>query len=295
MNKILIVKKYMNILVYLYLIQFFIAIILYCFYNKSSSLFLLSNKISPNAIYVFGNSHPECAIDDKIYDGKYINLSSSGEPMFYTVSKVRKILKQGLVDTVVIEYGNFIFNSKDYIIGDNHFLNNFHRHLGLLSLRDLYFLFEQNPTKFIKGVLGINILNFYRYRKLNGGYLRLFRIFEHNKHVSSSNDSSYSFSQPDQTNFNSLTRLLKSYPNVYFIIIRCPVHKSDTSGFEVFYQNGKRQLEEFNNVKYFDFRNLPFNDSLYADDEHLNSNGARIFTKILNDSLQKFIEYEKGN
>lgn len=278
------IKNYVTFFVSVYLFQFFLSIILYIFLQYNNTIFEYFNKNNRGSIVVFGNSHTECAVNDKIIPNRFKNLSTSGEPLFYTSLKVQKIITLSSIDTVVIEYGNFTFNSLNYVIGDEHFLSNFHKYFSLMNYNDFLFLFTKNPIKFTKAILSINIITILRNQKIDGKHLPLNRFISFdNKSFGTTEKNMY---KADWVNFNKLFNLIKVNRNVFFILIRCPVHITDQTGFNVEYNRGTLFLKSLPNVILFDFKNSIISDSSYADDEHLNSIGARNFTNLLNDKIK---------
>ena len=63
-------------------------------------------------IYIMGNSHSECAINDSLLADNYINISLSAEPLFYSVIKARRLLTENKkIDTIIIEFTNNSINT----------------------------------------------------------------------------------------------------------------------------------------------------------------------------------------
>lgn len=279
------IKVYVLLFTIIYSLQLLFSILFFIFLQNDTTIFSFLNKINENTIIVLGNSHTECAVNDNIFPNRFKNLSTSGEPLFYTSLKAKRIFKSVNVDTVIIEFGNNAFNSIHYVTGDDHFIKNFQQYLSLMTPTELLFLIENNPIKFFKGFLSTNIISIFRSQKLGGAYLELRRVNDFNRQtVFEKKTISH---RADWVNFKSLLDLIKSNRRITFIIIRSPVHYSDNSGFDSEYKYGCNLLKSMPNVSFFDFKSLNMPDSFYADDEHLNHFGARYFTKLLYDKLKK--------
>ena len=90
---------------------------------------------------------------------------------------------------------------------------------------------------------------------------------------------------PFETNVKALESFIAfcEEKNVEVILIRCPVHNSSNpSDLEFVSQFVQKR---FPNLVFMDFRNEITADSLFLDREHLNENGARIFTSIFRSRL----------
>ena len=83
----------------------------------------LNNKLSKNSYYaidiskhilILGHSHSASSLNDTLIENT-INLSSSGEPYFYTYYKLKKVIEANSnIDTVLLEYtNNYFFKSMD--------------------------------------------------------------------------------------------------------------------------------------------------------------------------------------
>ena len=152
-----------------------------------------------------------------------------------------------------------------------------------MDYNDFLFLFYSNPFKFTKGILSINILTIFRNQKIDGKYLPLNR-FINNKHKSFTTTDKNIY-KADWVNFIKLFNLIKKNRNIFFILIRCPVHNTDQGRFDFEFNRGTHFLKSFPNVIFFDFKNYFISDSCFADDEHLNIIGATKFTILLNEKI----------
>jgi len=97
--------------------------------------------------------------------------------------------------------------------------------------------------------------------------------------------------------FNSDSALVQQYLAIFsahqerqFIFTVIPYHESTFAKYEN-YDEAMAFLRDFDrlpNVKVFDFSKLPFKDELFLNTSHLNFAGAKVFNKILRDSLAPY-------
>jgi hypothetical protein len=247
-------------------------------------------------VYILGNSHPECAINDSLLSGNYANIAQSAEPLFYSVIKARRLLTDySKIDTMVIEFTNISLTTVKWVISDSWLMRNYKKHFALMNPEEHAFLFEKNPLKSIKTFFSITPFElFYNKKYVDGAYLCLvknnikgFDKLSIGASIVNRYEMLNNMHNEEYLGFANLLSLIKNNPQTFFIITRMPMHKSDKGlGNEKFYQNCIRQLNNNINCRYLDFLNCPLNDKDFADEEHLNYQGARKFTPIFRDSVR---------
>lgn len=295
MNKF--IKKIFLFLISIITIQIVLLILCSIFIsNLKDSTFLLSeNRYSSDSdIYIMGNSHPECAINDSLLPINYINISKSGEPLFYTVIKARTLFEENnKIDTIIIEFNNIAFKSIKSVLANNRLQENYTQHFMKLRKNEHFVLLFHNPLKAVKTFLSLSPLKLYNSKKnIDGKYLYLIRneIANPNSKKSKKNkliiEPVYSFDL-ENLGFFMLQDLIKENSDKFFIITRMPMHNS-TAEFknEIYFQKCVSKLKLFKNSKFIDFGRLPLVDTLFGDLGHLNYNGAKKFTPIFYDSIR---------
>lgn len=246
---------------------------------------------------VVGHSHPECAFNDSLIDN-LVNLSGVGESYLYTYLKTKNILEQNRsIETIFLEFTN---NQIDEImnewIWDENYMNYLYpTYSPFFELSDKKLLIENN----LKGYLNTLPLAFrsnasrflkgnYNYSKNIGGY----------KYVpSSKNDSLF---QKANTNIIQKKEISISKSNIYYLsklinlcekrnlniyLIRSPLHKM-YKGYSN--ENIFLSIKEtyFSQVEYLDFSKFPLKNSGFDDYQHLNHEGAEVFSKWFNNLIK---------
>lgn len=174
-----------------------IAVLLFCFGASfaSSSLFLLWEiarrqrtsiifALPPHkTVLVVGDSHPECAIDDRILES-VVNLSRSGDTYFYSYLKIRAVLEHNpQIETVVLSYSYAELSESrdDWFKGTTQIGDRLPKFLPLLNYRDFLRLFRANPYAVVANIPRSSRSGFRRILKTKRGYFpfRTMRSFGH--------------------------------------------------------------------------------------------------------------------
>jgi hypothetical protein len=260
------------------------------------SFILTKNHDNKNGmVYILGNSHPECAINDSLLPKNYANIAQSAEPMFYSVIKARRLLANGYkIDTIIMEFTNNSLNTVKWVVSDSRLMRNYKKYFAVMNLGEHAFVFNNNPIKSLKTFFSITPFELFSNTKnVDGAYLYLIKNkiegFDKSINVASDDSASEVFNDiHDQENCGivNLLSLIKGHPRTFFIITRMPMHKSYKGlGNEKRFQYFVKQLNENRNCRFIDFLKSNLNDEDYADDEHLNYKGARKFTPVFRDSV----------
>jgi hypothetical protein len=246
-------------------------------------------------IYIMGNSHSECAINDSLLPDNYINISLSAEPLFYSVIKARRLLTENKkIDTIIIEFTNNSINTVGWVINNDRLLANYHNYFAKMDFTEHYFLYSNNLKKSLKAFFSLTPLKIWLSSKtVDGGYRYLVR----DEVVSTKNIQK----KPEKMGLNSLEHnrtleymgfdklilLIKQNPNTHFILTRMPMHSSYI-GFknETDYQQCLEQIRRFQNCNYIDFTHIKLEDYCFGDPGHLNHHGATVFTPIFLDAIR---------
>jgi hypothetical protein len=246
-----------------------------------------------NSLAVIGHSHPARAIDDGIL-GDLISLpvnnySSGGQSMYWSIIGGRKLKYQG-VKYFIIELTNSTYTTGwkttdnkrgSWEVTKKYFLN----------MGDWLNLFKTNFKFTIKLFLQPSIPK----QKLRGGFVKSERKFKNKivkENVVNSNISGFRSDFDD----NIIHEFIAKNDSLFFIILRVPQHPRfyDLKGAnnEKFYKERLNSFKGYDNCIIMDFGHKYNEDSLFADLEHMNYKGARVFTKFLSDTLltTKFIQ-----
>jgi hypothetical protein len=300
------VLKSLKLFFVLIIIQFVIVISFLIVLNKinARSFILTKNQMnSDGMVYMLGNSHPECAINDSLLCRNYVNVAQSGEPLFYSVIKARRLLSNNCkIDTMIIEFTNNSLNTVKWVISDSSLMRNYKKNFAIMNAKEHLFLFKNNPHKSLKTFFSMTPREIYLSRKtIDGRYLFLIR----NKITGSDIklNKSYFFEKvkgTDQSGMNeiqgfvNLLSLIKDHPTTFFVLTRMPMHKSYSGlGNEIQFQNCIKQLNKNKNCRFIDFLKSNLNDTDFGDAEHLNHYGARKFTPVFRDSVRSISSQKK--
>jgi len=148
-----------------------------------SLLLLLNNKPKQYTLYyintplikhstrfILGNSMTQSAICDSILYGKYLNLSRSGEPLFYTTIKAQKLIDQVGADTLIIGFDNLAFNTADWVLSDNLMFEKYKKYFSSLTFDQHKILFKNNFPKAFKTLLALTPKDIENYKNIDGGF-----------------------------------------------------------------------------------------------------------------------------
>ena len=246
-------------------------------------------------IYIMGNSHPECAINDSLLPDNYINISKSAEPLFYSVIKARKLLTENKkIDTIIIEFTNNSINTVGWVIDNDRLLANYHQYFANMDFAEHYFLYSNNLKKSLKAFFSLTPRKIWLSNKrVGGGYLYLVRdevVCTRNEQKKPEKTSTKHLEHNrtlEYTGFNKLISLIKTNPKIHFILTRMPQH-STYAGFknETAYRQCLKQIKCLQNCRYIDFTHTNLDNYCFGNAGHLNHQGAVVFTPIFLDSIR---------
>ena len=186
-------------------------------------------------VYILGNSHPECAINDSLLPKNYANIAQSAEPLFYSVIKARRLLTDhSKIDTMVIEFTNNSLTTVKWVISDSSLMRNYKKYFAVMNIEEHAFLFEKNPLKSCKTFFSMTPFEIFSNRKnVDGAYLFLVRnkiegFDKLSNRVSIVNHEAgfNTVLNEEYFGFANLLSLIKNNPQTFFIITRMPMHKS---------------------------------------------------------------------
>ena len=258
-------------------------ILVYC--AQSQIKVNLSKEITA---IVIGHSHPECAIDPSYFPG-LANFGKSGEALFYGCLKARKILQEHpQIKTVFIELSanQLDAHMEDWVMDEEHFQRAMKSYFFLLPnsvkwsfLKSFPLQYSQSQLIAEKKMLNVCLMEESKQNVVEmewGGFVA------HEKVVMDSlrhqKDAPSMSLYPYQPNISALMDFIQfcSSRGVQPVLIRTPVHATERDIHESSFQELVKK--NFGPLKFMDFRRFPLQDSCFLDREHLNEEGARMFT-----------------
>jgi hypothetical protein len=284
------VVKIINVSFYLLIT----TVLTICFVFKVPA-FQTDFSISTNIKYLFfGASQIECSINDKLIKHSR-NFAHSDEPYFYTLQKIKQILKKNNhVECIFIDYNNSVLQP---ILGSekiwgikniNHFLPIYS---PFMELKDFIFLFKSNPINTFNAMIKSYKFNFKRIIKmdflLNKIHGQFFSLDQNNlnkkydEHIIKESQMNIS-----HLNISILADIIKLCRdrNVNVYLIRVPIHED----YPVFNEKQLYQIKNsiFKNVEFFDLIKYPIQDKEFGDLVHLNNQGSTKFSLWINSLLE---------
>ncbi len=258
--------------------------LVFVYATEKRRLILPSNK----KILILGNSHPECALDDRL-NVDFHNLSRSAEPLYYTHLKLKRILEWNPhLSHVFVELteNQFEYRMQDWIwsreavqrhIKELLFYLPLEYHYSAIGRHGLYYCIDfllALKTNLV-GLFTCKPEDFFDYVQW-GGYTPRQGTYLGRNNKSEWNKSDEKLN-PFPDNFKSIEQMISlcDLKGAKIQFIRCPVHPSQPKHFEKAYQ---QIVKENQKIQLLDFNNYPLEDECFFDAQHLNETGARLFT-----------------
>lgn len=260
-------------------------------------LLFKSNDLKlPNTIktLILGHSHSAYAYDDK-YIKNTINLSEQGEAYIYTYFKLKKIIESNpQIKNVFIEFTNNQIDKKDmneWMWGDAQLQYRIKRYGLLLDKEAVFVLYKNNPTGFVNAFsksLFDNLVRFFYSNKdivIKGGLGKFTPSVKNYK-----TNTKYKQKKASQAiavyNIIYLQKIVTycKAKNIKVCLVRSPLHKNYQISLTE-YKFKEILNTKFKNVKWLDNKDFPIPDSGFQDAEHLNSNGAKLYSQYFNNQI----------
>jgi hypothetical protein len=259
-------------------------------------------KLGKNIKCIFaGDSNVESAINDKLIPNS-VNVAESGEAYLYTYEKLRSLLAYndqvryvflGLStqNLLKIVEDRWLFNS-DFIIEG---LMNYNY---LLDNSDMILIFKKNPQAFLRGICSGIYTNFktcFRGLPLNelnqedihfGGYQYLTRDkLQEDIKRNVYQDQSFEQGLLQEKYLRKISSLCRSR-SVRLVLFNTPKHNLYRSSISrEIKENYAAVTNTFSGDSLLDYSAFPLQDSCFSDLIHLNTKGAEIFSKYLNEKI----------
>ncbi|QCX38824.1 hypothetical protein FF125_10405 [Aureibaculum algae] len=245
---------------------------------------------------ILGDSHIEAGLNDSIIKNS-INFSTGGSPVFFNYVKLKKIIENNKqIETVIMGYspinmtgGGFyeVPKMKSMII----------QYYYLMDYKDFYDVSKYNFQGLINGITGIfrsvKKPNFLKKVNVKNSDLGGFRKLPMNTTGLLEKDiknEKLKTGKPDKISTKYFLKIIEfcKNNNIRLIVLNTPVHGS-------LVRKSKQRREEYNKFMdrfnsdfvFWDYEGLHFDNKYFYDENHLNYEGAAIFSNLINDKLKK--------
>ncbi|WP_395052116.1 hypothetical protein [Flavobacterium sp.] len=287
--------------------------LLFCFIIASGvivvilvSNFIINSKInytfsSKKNILILGDSQTQCALNDTVFNNA-INLSESADTYFYSYLKLKKIIPHNTqIDTLFLAYAphNVTKTQDNWLVDES--INGFKLplHFFLFESSDLFNFAKIAPLQLIKNypkVVAKNASHLFRIYKKNpinkfgiGGYKALFHELGESNTEKPASILQKKQTQYATTDLNYLKKIYNYCTNkkIKIILIATPFNQ-EVVGVDKPYLNKYITFakEEIPNATLFNYSNYLMEKKFFADDVHLNHEGAKVFTKMIKNTLK---------
>ncbi len=288
-------KKFIhNILLFaiIFVSVFLVIIIANYMLVKATEIIIPKHK----KVLILGDSNSECAINDSIFNS-VVNLSSSSDSYYYSYLKLKKIIDENQIDTLLLSFSPHNIFDNGWLFNESHIYSRFKLYYPLMNYYDFKFLTKNKPIAVFKAVFAVpkqtmtnffnvlqnkpiryggfkllnrNILSEVQNKLIKGEKLPFFRIPE-----------KLTVSEYEVLYLKKIISLCKN-KKIKLILINLPKRKEllnypryGVKKFNNFYEN------YLSDTEFFDFSEIKLPDNYYADFVHLNAKGSAFFSKLL--------------
>lgn len=273
----------------------FIALI----FNSLVINYYFGYKIKPEQnILILGDSHTECAINDSIFKNS-INLSHSADSYFYSFLKIRKMKKENpQIDTLLLALSNhnlLIEYDDRWLFNTANIKSKFRIYTDLMDFNDFMFLLRSNPSGVTQGLIEAPkysvklLLNGELQERDLGGFFPSNRdklLADIAQLKAGIKPRELKYSQNDKKYLLKIIDFCESN-DIKLFFLGTPLHPEyssrKTEEFKLFEDFYKKNLQ---NIDYLNYTELAIPDNGFQDTDHLNANGAKLFTEQLMQDLR---------
>ena len=276
--------------------------------QKIVSIPLDSTKLN---IIIAGDSRAERQIIPEIFEETIncnaVNIATSSNDLITSIFSIKQHLKNSNIKAFVILSASS-FQINDGAIDDGYLTDHSFSMLTIYEKLHIYKSNLSNLKRITKRSIN-NLLSKKRKQTIKPSKIEFKGFLPVDKTLTEVKDgNSYLESHPWYKNINingSRTRLLKQAIDsmgkmkIHFVIIQPPIspnfrdiiNNTDVEKMESNYSDLlSTYVKNYPNIDFFDFYNNDIessDNSLYYDPQHLNANGAKVFTKYLINELKK--------
>ena len=283
----------------IFIITFIVLILLQLILLKSilnnNTNFTLNDTTST---LILGDSHIEAGLNDSIINNS-INFSFGGSPTFFNYIKLKKIAKNNKqIKTVVFGYSPINLTGGGFyeVPKMKSMLINYYY---LMDYSDYFDVAKYNFQGLISGITVISRsiadINFRQKENVKNVGIGGFRKMPLNTRElleKDIRDKSIKKGYPDIISTKYFFKIVDFCENndIKLIILNTPVHQS-------LIKKSEQRREEYDKfiknldleIIFWDYEHLHFEDKYFYDENHLNYEGAMIFSNLINDRLKKQI------
>lgn len=284
----------------------FIVISVSSNFINSKIKYKLSSKKN---ILILGDSQTQCALNDTVLENS-INLSESADTYFYSFLKLKKVIPRNVqIDTLILAYAphNVSKTQDNWLIDESINEFKFPLHYFLFDTSDILNFGKIAPLQLIKNYPkvvsknGSHLFRIYKNEPINkfgiGGYKAIFHKLNENK-----NEKPAYILQKKQYHYATidLEYLKKIYKycndkNIKIILIATPFILNSASNEKLFFKRYKSfAANQLPNAIVYDYSHFNMDKKYFADNVHLNHEGAKLFSlRIKNNMKTKITTYNK--
>jgi hypothetical protein len=248
------------------------------------------------SVLILGDSQSETALNDSIIQNS-INFSKAGDPLFFNYVKLKKIIENNdHIKTLLLGFSPGNLDSKGFYEIPK-MKSKYMLYFYLIDYADHEDIIKHNYEGFIRGLTGLSKYFFKAKQIIKGSELEDmavggFRAIPSSESILQEeieNEVKIFESNPDDLSikyFDKIVQLCNNH-NIKLIIINTPVHESLSKrqlkrkkGYNDFFKKSHP------NTTLWDFEYFKIDDMFYYDNNHLNSEGASIFSRYINQKLE---------
>ncbi|HEY3402074.1 MAG TPA: hypothetical protein VGK59_01740 [Ohtaekwangia sp.] len=256
-------------------------------------------KLKPSVdLVIIGDSHIQCGLEDSLFQNS-INVSNSADSYLFTYIKIRRLVEHNPgIKKVMLGYSahNLEQSMDNWNFRDENLRNKTAQYFFLMGLSEVKFLAKRNPFAFVRGIIQFPKIKFNTIRSLNkksdvldigvGGHQRLTEVIYdwkgYDPKVMADYIQACTLSESQEIYLNKIIDLCR-LKGIELILISTPLHPTYSNRDQGCAK--KYHTINLDNIHWCDFTHLDLADSLFADHEHLNQNGAIVFSKHLKNNL----------
>lgn len=251
-----------------------------------------------SSVLILGDSQPETSLNDAIINNS-VNLANSGDATYFFYVKFKKILNEGYSPKVLIlGFSPINLFSKNFYEEDR-MKTKLKKYFFMMDWIDLQDIGLYNFAGGYKGLISSVFYsprgnNFWSSNEITdvgvGGFNKLPKVNNelHNKDISESDI--YKAIEPDKISLKYFFKIVElcEKNNIKLILLNTPIHKS----LQIKQQEQKESYNHFirslkDNVVIWDYFDFDLDDRYFYDENHLNEEGASIFSAFINEKMIK--------
>ena len=236
-------------------------------------------------VLVLGDSQPECAVDDSLYKNAF-NLSSGGVSYFYCFVKLRGVLAHNPhIDTVVLGYSYDNLAKGHRFTGSKYLSGKMRNRFFLFQLEDYLDLLSANPTEVLVNTPQIIVHSVkiaHRKRYLGLGKYHKNNISNLIVPATQGEKVRLPYSKYEMKYLEKIYQFCESN-GVQLVLLTLPIHPYQLEMQSVYREaHCNFATTRMPNALLVNHASFKMGDHCYGDMTHLNVEGARIYSKYLN-------------